>query len=536
MLYIILLASACLCVTVIAFSIRYHNRRGISLLIAGGVSAGALGIVAALFRQLPGMSLEVGLIPAGGWFTGWLYGLVYGQRDNAQEPNKGRKHKFYLTCKSGKRIYFGDPCDNFLVYAGANAGKTQSLGKPLLEQYIMNGWAGFVYDFKDYDYSRTSWNLAQKHNYPYAVCPVNFVDPSTSLRVNPIKPSVLKDEVLLIQLMDDLLSARLGDGDRNEWFFGALGILKGVAYRFYCDYPKYCTIPHIANYIVQAGEERLDKFLREKTESRALAAGFLDAAGSERTRASILFTLTNHLSDLTFNKKLQYVLTGDDFDFNIIDPAAPKLVMVANSHSIESIISPVISIMVTMASRSFSLANQVDCFFLFDEGTTLKIPNFEKMPSVLREYRCSFTFLTQSGAKIEKLYGKLDRSSIESNFANVFIGRTKDTEALKTYGLLFSRRDENRRTYTTGHNNHGSSHSTSVSKTKEQRYEPYFYTTLTAGEFVGSAAHSNSPEFHQKFRKYDPGNEKDLPIFRLVLDTDIEENYRRIIENLSLII
>ena len=33
-------------------------------------------------------------------------------------------------------------------------------------------------------------------------------------------------------------------------------------------------------------------------------------------------------------------------------------------------------------------------------------------PSVLREYLCSFVFLTQSAAKIEKIYGKYDRSSI----------------------------------------------------------------------------------------------------------------------------
>ena len=39
---------------------------------------------------------------------------------------------------------------NFLVYGGAGSGKTKSIGKPLMEQYIRSGFAGFIYDFKDF--------------------------------------------------------------------------------------------------------------------------------------------------------------------------------------------------------------------------------------------------------------------------------------------------------------------------------------------------------------------------------------------------
>lgn len=41
--------------------------------------------------------------------------------------------------------------------------------------------------------------------------------------------------------------------------------------------------------------------------------------------------------------------------------------------------------------------------------TTVKVKNFETLPSALREYKVAFALLTQSGAKIENLYGKLDR-------------------------------------------------------------------------------------------------------------------------------
>ena len=62
----------------------------------------------------------------------------------------------------------------------------------------------------------------------------------------------------------------------------------------------------------------------------------------------------------------------------------------------------------------------------------------------------SFVFLTQSAAKIEKIYGKYDRSSIESKFGNQFFGRTKDIEALKSYPLVFGKEERQRVSKTTG--------------------------------------------------------------------------------------
>lgn len=135
-----------------------------------------------------------------------------------------------------------------------------------------------------------------------------------------------------------------------------------------------------------------------------------------------------------------YVLSGNDFDFNLIDPECPKLVVVSNAYQIENLISPVISLMLSISSRRFTLANKVPFFYFLDEATTFRIADFEKLPSVLREYLCSFVFLTQSAAKIEKIYGKYDRSSIESNFGNQFFGRTKDIEALKSYPLVLEKR------------------------------------------------------------------------------------------------
>ena len=90
----------------------------------------------------------------------------------------------------------------------------------------------------------------------------------------------------------------------------------------------------------------------------------------------------------------------------------------------------------SIASRSFSMENRVPFVFILDEMTTFKVRDFEKLPSVLREYGAAFLLLTQSEGKLEKLYSKLDRSSIEANFGNIFLGCTQDVEAIEILPLF----------------------------------------------------------------------------------------------------
>ena len=72
------------------------------------------------------------------------------------ESGKGGKALLSLHATDGTIIRYYYWFSNFLVYGGAGSGKTKSIGKPLMEQYIRSGFAGFIYDFKDFDYTRTA--------------------------------------------------------------------------------------------------------------------------------------------------------------------------------------------------------------------------------------------------------------------------------------------------------------------------------------------------------------------------------------------
>ena len=421
------------------------------------------------------------------------------------ESGKGGKALLSLHATDGTIIRYYYWFSNFLVYGGAGSGKTKSIGKPLMEQYIRSGFAGFIYDFKDFDYTRTAYNLIRKHGYPHEFYYVNFTDMNRTYRFNPLDRRNIKDRTMLMQLMEDVLGALMPPTSKqDEWYTGALGILNGVAYRLWDEFPECCTLPHIVNFVMKADTGQLQEFLKLNDISAMMAEAYLKAEGSEKTQASYVSTLSNYVAKLATNENICYVLTGNDFDFNLIDPEHPKLFAISNNYATESVISPVIAMVMSIASRSFSMENRVPFVFILDEMTTFKVRDFEKLPSVLREYGAAFLLLTQSGAKLEKLYSKLDRSSIEANFGNIFLGRTQDVEALKYYPLFFGKYEKEKKSTSSGSSGGGRNSSVTISTQKEEIYESKDFASLEPGEFIGMGNRSNiKGHFRKKFRLFE---------------------------------
>ena len=440
-----------------------------------------------------------------------------------------KKILFQLETDQGT-IKFYDPFNNFLVYGGQGAGKTLGIGKPLMREYIKNNFAGFVYDIKDEDYTKAVYHLIKEYNYPYSFYYANFIDLSRSHRFNLLSRNAVPTIDMIPQLISDLLIAYTSkDHKRDEWFNAGLGLLKGVAVRFYKDFPEHCTIPHIFNFCLHNSKQVLTDFVSKDFQSKAYASAFVDSAGSPKTQDGFLSSLTGIIGDLAGNKKICYVLSGNDFDFNLIDPKNPKLFAISNNYGLQDMISPVVALTVKISSRHFSLNNRVPFVYSLDEATTFKIENFEGMPSLLREYRVSFLFITQSSSKITTMYGKEALSSIEANFVNQFYGRTQDIVALEKYPKMFSKKKEKKESFSssTGSNNNSST-SKSYRIDKVLKYESEDFKNLEPFQFIGTS-NSNQGEFKLKFNMFEQPQNLELPIVRMVTDKDIEDNYLNII-------
>lgn len=276
-----------------------------------------------------------------------------------------------------------------------------------------------------------------------------------------------------------------------------------------------------------ASPEELTAFLRNDTSASMMASGFLGSAGSDKTQSSIIFTLNNMLAGIATNKNICYVLTGNDFVFDLVDPEDPKMFAVSNDYALQGIISPIVAMLVPIASRRIKFGNKVRFAFVLDEMTTFKVNEFEGMPSVLREFGAAFLILTQSSTKFDKLYGKEDRSSILANCANLFIGRTKDPEALKVYPLLFGKEEKVKKSISAGSSSGRSNSSVTTSKQREEVYDSKTFVELETGEFILSAGDSNVKRIKTRFKRFIL-DEQPLPIVKLTTNREIDNNYQNI--------
>ena len=438
-----------------------------ALLFGGGIASclfpgkSRMSHVLFLLLVLAETAVAHATTPDGWWFLlpGVVSVLLRLSFKGGTESGKGGKALLSLHATDGTIIRYYYWFSNFLVYGGAGSGKTKSIGKPLMEQYIRSGFAGFIYDFKDFDYTRTAYNLIRKHGYPHEFYYVNFTDMNRTYRFNPLDRRNIKDRTMLMQLMEDVLGALMPPTSKqDEWYTGALGILNGVAYRLWDEFPECCTLPHIVNFVMKADTGQLQEFLK--------------------------------LNDIS-------------------------------------------AMVMSIASRSFSMENRVPFVFILDEMTTFKVRDFEKLPSVLREYGAAFLLLTQSEGKLEKLYSKLDRSSIEANFGNIFLGRTQDVEALKYYPLFFGKYEKEKKSTSSGSSGGGRNSSVTISTQKEEIYESKDFASLEPGEFIGMGNRSNiKGHFRKKFRLFEL-EEEPLPVVAFRTEKEISDNYTRILKDIE---
>ena len=214
--------------------------------------------------------------PDGWWFLlpGVVSVLLRLSFKGGAESGKDGKALLSLHATDGTIIRYYYWFSNFLVYGGAGSGKTKSIGKPLMEQYIRSGFAGFIYDFKDFDYTRTAYNLIRKHGYPHEFYYVNFTNMNRIYRFNPLDRKNIKDRTMLMQLMEDVLGALMPP--HHQWYTGTLGILNGVAYRLWDEFPECCTLPHIVNFVMKADTGQLQEFLKLNDISAMMAGAYLE--------------------------------------------------------------------------------------------------------------------------------------------------------------------------------------------------------------------------------------------------------------------
>lgn len=128
-------------------------------------------------------------------------------------------------------------------------GKSESVAKPIINQAIAKGYAGFIYDYKDeLPLTKTAHQAFIDYNVQdRKLWIINFNDVSRSHRINPIHP----DNIPVSAFADEYAQAILKNLNKewirrqDFWAKSAITFLRAIIWFFRNNYPQYCTLPHV---------------------------------------------------------------------------------------------------------------------------------------------------------------------------------------------------------------------------------------------------------------------------------------------------
>ena len=439
---------------------------------------------------------------------------------------------FVLHTVSGKTIEIDNPTRGIFICGGAGSGKSKSIIEPVIQQSGYGGFTGLVYDFK-FPVLATEVNGAYQGS---KIKPwfVNFVDLTYSHQINPVSPKVITNASYAREAAKTILSNIdfKAAQKRDFWIQSSEAILTAAIWYLRNNHPKYCTLPHVIAMVLKHEPKVLIKLFQQDLQVKAIIASVASGSESENQLAGVFASIQNYLSTLA-TPEIFWVLSGDEVPLDLNNPENPGILTVGNDPTLSATLSPVISLIVSMAAKQMNQQGKEKSIILLDEAPTLFIPNFQQIPSTARSNKIATVYSVQDIAQMQGMIGREETEMIISNLGTQFYGRSTNTATAERISKLFGKMDvEYTGTNKSRSENH-SSYGQSTSIQQRDRLTPAQVLGFRAGEFCGIVAEGNTAEFQDIFREE---RSVALPLERIRTTPDVNANYARINQNLEQIV
>ncbi len=443
-----------------------------------------------------------------------------------------------------------NPFRGILVAGTPGSGKSYFVIRHIITQHISKGFAMFVYDFKFDDLSVIAYNTFLKYKLKYPVPPkfyvINFDYLSLTHRCNPLDPQSMTD------ITDATESSRtIMLGLNREWirktgdFFveSPINFVTGIIW-FLRKYKngKFCTLPHVIE-LMQISYEKLFPVLRTEPEIEVLINPFVTAYVNgameqlEGQIASAKITMARLASP-----QLYYVLSGNDFTLDLNNPKEPKIICMGNNYLKQQIYGAVLSLYVSRMIKLVNRKKQTKSSLIFDEFPTIYFNNIDSLIATARSNLVSTCLGVQDFSQLRKDYGKEQADVISNIVGNIISGQVSGDTA-EQLSKRFGRIMQQRESLSINASDTSVSHSTQL----DAAIPASRISTLSSGEVVGAVA--DNPDlkialktFHCEIQndhdalKTEQDSYQPIPKIRNITTSEIEENYRRIKEEVSAII
>ena len=463
--------------------------------------------------------------------------------ENEYSINLPTRYSFKGQVRSGW-LNIINPFRSTLLSGSAGAGKTYFYIRHVIDQHLKKGFAMLVYDFKYSDLSTMAYNKLLKYAENYKVKPAFYIINFDEImhRCNPLEPQDMTDITDATEASRTIML-----GLNREWikkqgdFFveSAISFLTALIWylRRY-ENGRYCTLPHTIE-LMMVDYKYLFAVLKQQLEIDALINPFVSAWEKEEWGqlegqiGSAKISMARLVSP-----KLYYVLSGNDFTLDINNPKEPKIVCLGNNPQKLQTYGAVLSLYVT---RILKLANQKDklkCSLVFDEYPTL-VADLVPTITTARSNLVSCTIGIQSVEQLKKEYGAEQANIIAGISGNIISGQVSGDGAeklSKTFGKIVQDRQSL--------SINSSDTSLSKSTQMDSAIPASKIASLSSGQFVGMVADNPDQKielkmFHAEIVndhaaiKAEEGGYVPLPKIREVSQEDVEENYKKIREDIQ---
>lgn len=323
---------------------------------------------------------------------------------------QGRLLKSYLNIVN--------PFRASLIGGTPGAGKTFTTIEEYMRQFTKKCFTGVVYDFKFPTLTTKQYNYTTWYQQNYKIAPsfyiVNFDDPEYSHRCNPISADSLETisdaeentKVLMLNINKTWVEKE-GDfftDSANVFTAMLMWYLKIVTDKY--DF-NVCSIPHLVALSTIESTEILFLILNEYNDlkpkmrpfSEALEKGALEQLAGQVSSAGVA------LSKIS-SPEVNYILSGDDFSFDLNDPLAPKILSVGNNPDRQSTYNAPIGLILTKLAKTLNKQKKLPSMFIMDEFPTIYVRGIDNMIATARSNKIATVLGFQSFAQIVTNYGK----------------------------------------------------------------------------------------------------------------------------------
>ncbi len=431
---------------------------------------------------------------------------------------RGKMHKGYINVVN--------PFRATMVMGLPGAGKSFAILYPFIDQMLKKGYTMFLYDYKYPDLSQLAYNkwlqyypgkwsktplrneagdvirdtsgkVIMKDTYTPPdnapqFCVLNFDDPRESMRCNPLNPKYLKDTSDAHEVAEIIMKNVNPKGESREDFFTMSAKVYVAALVWQLKKYKggiYCTFPHLIE-LMGKDYQKVFEILQQDNELATMIRPFASALEKKA-----LEQLEGQIASATIpllkfpSAMLYWALSGDDFELDINNPDAPKIICMGNNPDRQAIYGTTLAL---YTSRIFKVINHkrnaagkrnLKCGVLLDELPTIFIKGLDNLIATARSNKVAIVLGAQDKTQLIRDYTREEATVILGTVGNIISGQVNG-ETARDLSNTFGQEFRVQESETTG----GSSDTISRSSQKQELLPQSRIETLSQGQFCGRLA------------------------------------------------